>query len=119
MGKEILWKGEESRSLTLSRPCSCGCDQRSSNHGVGYLTGSHPDGSGFTIWIKKEKLYQLLRGFYPEYKKPFCASEIPELQNKSQSCDIPCPHSVFEPHRCSLTKGHGGPCNWVSELKFS
>jgi hypothetical protein len=70
MGKEILWKGEESRALVLSRPCTCGCDKNGGGHGVGYLSGSHEDGSGFTIWIRKEAMYQILRGFYAEYKEP-------------------------------------------------
>jgi hypothetical protein len=26
--------------------------------GVGYLTGSDPDGNGFTLWIKDEAMYQ-------------------------------------------------------------
>jgi hypothetical protein len=72
MGKEILWKGEKDHNIVLSRPCPCGCDRRYGNHGVGYLTGSLNDGEGFTIWIRKEAMYERLRFFYCELNHINC-----------------------------------------------
>ena len=60
MGKEIKWKGTESRKLSLQRPCECGCDGRDGKKGVGYLIGSDESGKGFTIWIKSEKVFKRL-----------------------------------------------------------
>lgn len=60
--KEIAWdKGETDRPLMAVRPCSCGCDRRYGDYGVGYLTGSDKDGYGFTIWIESEIVFQRLR----------------------------------------------------------
>lgn len=57
---QFTWTGEESRPLTASRPCSCGCDTRQGRLGVGYLTGSDSAGHGFTIWIESEAVYTAL-----------------------------------------------------------
>jgi hypothetical protein len=58
--KEIVWKGEKNRLLSVCRPCSCGCDDRGGRPGVGYLTGSDEEGNGFTVWIECEEVYQRL-----------------------------------------------------------
>jgi len=59
--KQIVWEGEENRELFLHRPCSCGCDTRDGDHGVGYLTGSNSKGEGLTIWIESEEVFQRLK----------------------------------------------------------
>jgi len=38
-----FWQGEESRKLALWAPCECGCSPG------WYLSGSNPQGGGFTI----------------------------------------------------------------------
>jgi hypothetical protein len=61
MGSINFWQqGERSRELAVCRPCACGCDTRLGVPGVGYLTGSDPDGNGFTLWIKEEAMYERL-----------------------------------------------------------
>lgn len=60
-GQVKRWKGEVNRAFRLQRPCSCGCDQRSGDKGVGYLTGSDSKGNGFTLWITDEKVFQVMR----------------------------------------------------------
>ncbi len=55
---EFIWSGEKERELALSRPCSCGCDERDGFKGVGYLTGSNEKGEGFTIWLEDEAVFQ-------------------------------------------------------------
>ena len=45
----------------VCRPCSLRMgDVRDGVTGVGYLTGSDPDGNGFTLWIKDEAMYERL-----------------------------------------------------------
>jgi hypothetical protein len=66
LGKKEVANGKHSLLATRRtepgaqgcRPCSCGCDTRQGVAGVGYLTGSDPDGNGFTVWIKDEAMYQ-------------------------------------------------------------
>lgn len=59
---QFTWeKGEKNRPFELHRPCSCGCDERDGNNGVGYLTGSDKDGNGVTVWIETEEVFQSVR----------------------------------------------------------
>jgi hypothetical protein len=58
--KEFTWQGEKDRILQVRRPCPCGCDDRGGRRGVGYLTGSDAEGSGFTVWIESEEVYRTL-----------------------------------------------------------
>lgn len=58
MAKEIVWTGAKGRLLAVERPCPCGCDERDGNKGVGYINGSTADGSGFSIWIESEDVFQ-------------------------------------------------------------
>ena len=61
VGRVIVWTdGERGRRLELRRPCACGCDGTA--HGVGYLTGSDPQGRGFTLWIESETLGAIFGG---------------------------------------------------------
>ncbi len=48
MKKELTWNGEKNRTLSLCRPCSCGCDEKNGKIGRGYLTGSDNKGNEFT-----------------------------------------------------------------------
>jgi hypothetical protein len=58
----LMWtNGARNRPLTLARPCSCGCDERSRSKGVGYLTVSDADGNGLTVWLGDEETYQAFR----------------------------------------------------------
>lgn len=58
---QFVWEGEENRPLRLYRPCSCGCDERNGEKGVGYLSGSNARGEGFTVWIEDEEVFQRLK----------------------------------------------------------
>ncbi|KKL82617.1 hypothetical protein LCGC14_1982990 [marine sediment metagenome] len=58
--ENFTWNGEVNRPLTLARPCSCGCDQRGGEKGVGYLTASDKDGNGFTLWLEDEDVFQTI-----------------------------------------------------------
>ena len=73
--KQITWEGEIDRPLQLRRPCSCGCDGRDGDVGVGYITGSDGRGRGFTVWIEDEDVYKRME----EILKAFRASAA--LQN--------------------------------------
>lgn len=57
---EFIWKGEANRQFGAYRPCKCGVCSRD-RKGVGYLSFSDANGNGFTIWIKREKIFQRLR----------------------------------------------------------
>ena len=60
---QFAWyDGDKNRPLRLYRPCSCGCDFRDGEKGVGYISGSNSNGAGMTIWIKTEAIYQALLG---------------------------------------------------------
>jgi hypothetical protein len=51
------------RPLSLKRPCTCGCDRRDGDRGVGYLTG----GSGtqvVAIWLEHEEAYRALQSIF-------------------------------------------------------
>ena len=48
---------EHNRRCKMVRPCSCGCDLRDGDKGVGYVTWSF-DGFGYTIWCIDEDEYQ-------------------------------------------------------------
>jgi len=62
MSEEMFWTGgDKGRALSLCRPCPCGCDERDGYHGVGYITGSDSDGTGFSLWIEEEAVYQAVR----------------------------------------------------------
>ena len=59
----FLWDGGSKGEpyLKLCRPCSCGCDMRDKPigfKGIGYLIGAIGDGTGFTIWLMSEEMYQ-------------------------------------------------------------
>lgn len=58
---QFIWVGERERPLRLYRPCSCGCDYRDGNKGIGYLSGSNQEGVGFTIWIESEEVFGILQ----------------------------------------------------------
>ena len=78
MGKDFVWQGTQTVDtpkimepfsfpcsikagwMKLKRPCECGCDFRDGTHGVGYLIGSDGSGSGFTIWVETEEVYQMV-----------------------------------------------------------
>lgn len=62
----MMWKkkdkdSDKNRPFDLYRPCACGCDERTGFKGAGYLSGSDSQGNGFTIWIKTEKEYKLIK----------------------------------------------------------
>ena len=50
------------RPFQLFRPCECGCDFKGGVKGVGYLNGVQ-DGTGVTVWIETEEVYQGLKVF--------------------------------------------------------
>jgi len=69
-GTEITWerelkagKGETKASkaeskkpfLRVQTKCSCGCDDRGGDRGVGYVIGMDAKGRGFTIWIRDDE----------------------------------------------------------------
>lgn len=54
----------QKRPFGLWRPCSCGCDLREGNKGVGYLHGIK-NGMGVSIWIENEKVFEALKQFVP------------------------------------------------------
>ena len=70
MSKTIFWNMPETRTshpfveqegcLELYRPCSCGCDRRDGDHGVGYLKANDADGNGVTIWGESEEAFRIL-----------------------------------------------------------
>lgn len=59
--QQLTWQGDEERPVQTWRPCPCGCDLRDGAYGVGYLSGSTPDGRGFSIWIEDEEVYQAVQ----------------------------------------------------------
>lgn len=65
----IVWTGEKNRSLSLRRPCKCGCDKRAGITGVGYLTASDHNGNGFTLWLTDEITFKTLERFIFTGKK--------------------------------------------------
>jgi len=70
---QITWveSDNEGRPLTVNRPCSCGCDLRDGKHDnyAGYIMGSTGAGTGFTIWIKEEEIYQVISDMIRNLKK--------------------------------------------------
>ncbi len=54
----ITWNGDEDRALGVYRYCDCGTCQRAKPGGaVGYLTGSTPNGDGFSATLYSEERY--------------------------------------------------------------
>lgn len=46
-----FWNGEKMRWIRVGYPCPCGCDFRDNPDMAGYITGSDPEGNGFTITL--------------------------------------------------------------------
>lgn len=55
---EVWFNGEKARPLSILRPCRCGCDERSGDKGVGYITVSDAEGNGVSLWILTEGSFQ-------------------------------------------------------------
>ena len=85
-GRLLLWEGHRGRELMVYRPCSCGCDARLGVHGVGYLSGSDPDGNGFTLWIEDEAMYQRLAAMLRDRGEPALPISVRE-----RTCSSPSP----------------------------
>jgi hypothetical protein len=56
----IIWRGERNRRLDVYRPCSCGTCS-AVRGGPGYLSGSDPEGLGFTLWIQDENVLREMK----------------------------------------------------------
>lgn len=57
---DFIWKGERNRQLGVYRPCRCRVCSKN-RRGVGYLSFSDGNGSGFTVWIENEMVLRRLR----------------------------------------------------------
>lgn len=69
-----LWtEGDRGRRLELRRLCPCGCDSRAGFPGVGYLTASDQEGSGFSLPILDESSFEALARFVPVEPTPLHA----------------------------------------------
>lgn len=68
-----LWSGpdtDKERPVRVQRPCPCGCDLRdgplADGRAVGYVTGSDPQGNGFTIYLPDEATYAMFAAIFGE-----------------------------------------------------
>ncbi len=61
----VVWSGDRDRELRVQRACPCGCDERdgplADGRAVGYLTGSTPEGQGFTLYIPTEEAFTIMQ----------------------------------------------------------
>ena len=64
-GQDSLSVGvmDRARPLQLCRKCRCGCDERSGNLGVGYITGGTAEHFA-TVWIENEETYRALQAIF-------------------------------------------------------
>jgi hypothetical protein len=64
-----MWRdGEKNRAVRLYRVCPCGaCQRGAKGKGVGFLSGSDANGDGFSLWVRNEAEYALLRKSFDEH----------------------------------------------------
>jgi hypothetical protein len=74
------WRGEANRALNVYRPCQCGCDYRDGVFGVGYLSASNAAGDGFTIWIRDERIFALLKAAFTRTRKKVRRATVSDQQ---------------------------------------
>lgn len=65
----VMWEPspalDKERSITLRRPCECGCDNRNNATLVGYINGI-TNGWGFTMEIHDEETFQHMEKVFGE-----------------------------------------------------
>lgn len=87
----VLWDGEEGRAIVACEACTCGCDSRDGFKGKGYITGSTPDGKGFTLWVNDPGLWERIKAVFqaqglvrPEGPPITLEEEVEEVGDKGQ-----------------------------------
>lgn len=78
-----LWEGDEGRGIKACDSCPCGCDNRGGFKGLGYITGSTPEGKGFSLWIKDPLLWERIR-------------EVFQAHDLTESDDAQLPESIAD-----------------------